>query len=471
MSRNKTLLKNTLIILFGKVCTQLISYLLLPVYTTVLTTEEYGTVDLLITYVTLIAPVITLQMEAAVFRFLIDVRDDADGASRIMTNSMVCIGATIGIFLVGYDIVNCFINFQYALLFATCIVANAMVSIFLQMSRGLGDNVTYAIGSAISGIFTIVFNVLFIVVFPFGVQGMLGATALAQLLGTVYIIIKIKAFRYFNAQKLDFAVIREMSYYSLPLIPNSLSWWVISVSDRTLVTMFLGVQANGILAVATKFATIVVNVFAIFNLSWTESVAVHIHDEDGADYISDISNQCFKLFGAGGMVLIMACAVFFKYLVGPNFSAAYDLIPLLVIGSVLNVLQTLYGIIYIGLKDTKQASKSSIMAAIVNITTDLLLIKVVGIYAAAISTICAMLFLSIYRYLDVNKFMSIRLDWKNALALGAMYALVCLVYHTKQPYLIAVEFGLSILVCILWNKKLVGDMLKAVVKKIGHSNR
>ena len=107
MSRNKTLLKNTLIILFGKVCTQLISYLLLPVYTTVLTTEEYGTVDLLITYVTLIAPVITLQMEAAVFRFLIDVRDDADGASRIMTNSMVCIGATIGIFLVGYGIVNC----------------------------------------------------------------------------------------------------------------------------------------------------------------------------------------------------------------------------------------------------------------------------------------------------------------------------------------------------------------------------
>ena len=68
MSRQSTLMKNTAIILFGKVCTQLISYLLLPLYTTVLSTEEYGTVDLLITYVTLIAPVVTLQMEAAVFR-------------------------------------------------------------------------------------------------------------------------------------------------------------------------------------------------------------------------------------------------------------------------------------------------------------------------------------------------------------------------------------------------------------------
>ena len=258
MSRNTILLKNTLIILFGKVCTQLISYLLLPIYTTVLSTEEYGTVDLLITYVTLIAPAITLQMEAAVFRFLIDVRDDAEGVSRIMTNSLTCIGGTLGIFLVGYSILTCFIDFKYALPFAACIVANALVSIFLQIARGLGDNATYAVGSAVSGIFTIVFNILFIVVFPFGVVGMLSATALAQFLATIYVLVKTRAFRYFDWHKLDFSVVKDMSRYSLPLIPNSLSWWVIGVSDRTLVTMFLGVQANGILAVATKFATIVV---------------------------------------------------------------------------------------------------------------------------------------------------------------------------------------------------------------------
>lgn len=468
MSRNTILLKNTLIILFGKVCTQLISYLLLPIYTTVLSTEEYGTVDLLITYVTLIAPAITLQMEAAVFRFLIDVRDDAEGVSRIMTNSLTCIGGTLGIFLVGYSILTCFIDFKYALPFAACIVANALVSIFLQIARGLGDNATYAVGSAVSGIFTIVFNILFIVVFPFGVVGMLSATALAQFLATIYVLVKTRAFRYFDWHKLDFSVVKDMSRYSLPLIPNSLSWWVIGVSDRTLVTMFLGVQANGILAVATKFATIVVNVFAIFNLSWTESVAVHIHDKDGAEYISKISNQCFKLFSAGGMVLIMACAAFFKYLVGASFSAAYDLIPLLVIGSVFNVLQTLYGVIYIGLKDTKQVSRSSIMAALINITTDLLLIKVIGIYAASISTICAMLFLAIYRHIDVNRFMRIRIDWKNTCALGMLYAVVCLLYYTRQPVLIVAGLVMTTLICAFWNKDLICKMSQTVLNKLRH---
>lgn len=471
MGRNATLLKNTLIILFGKVCTQLISYLLLPVYTTVLSTEEYGTVDLLITYVTLIAPVITIQMEAAVFRFLIDVRNDSDGVSRIITNSVVCIGGTIGIFIIGYTILNGLVSSQYGLPFVACIISNAVVSISLQVARGLGDNITYAVGSAISGILTIVFNILFIVVFPFGVVGMLSATALAQFVGTAYIIIKTKVFLYFDGDKLDVSVIKEMARYSLPLIPNSLSWWIISVSDRTLVTVFLGVQANGILAVATKFATIIVNVFAIFNLSWTESVSVHIHDKDGDEYISGISNQCFKLFGGGGIALILACGVFFQYLVGPDFLSAYNLIPLLVVGSVLNVLQTLYGIIYIGLKDTKQVSKSSIMAAVVNITTDILLIRLVGIYAAALSTIFAMVFLTVYRYIDVNRFMKVKLNWKNICTLVPAYVIACGVYYSRQMFLVCIFLVLSAVFFCVWNKTMLVDFSKLLIKKIKHAGR
>lgn len=470
MSRNTTLLKNTLIILFGKVCTQLISYLLLPLYTTVLTTEEYGTVDLLITYVSLIAPVTTLQMEAAVFRFLIDVRQDSEGIYRIITNSLLCIGGTIGIAVIGYTIVVTFWGFQYALPFAMCIVANALISFFLQIARGLGNNITYAVGSAISGIFIVIFNIIFIVVFPFGIVGMLNATALAQILGTLYIIIKLKIVHFVNLRYLDFSAIKEMLHYSLPLIPNSLSWWIISVSDRTLVTIFLGVQANGLLAVATKFATIVVNVFAIFNLSWTESVSLHIHDKDGDRYISKISNQCLKLFGAGGVLLILGCGLFFDYLIGSDFLGAYNIIPILVIGSVLNVLQTLYGIIYIGLKDTKQTSKSSFIAALVNLVIDFMLIKVIGLYAAAISTVGAMLFLSIYRYIDVNKYMKIRIDLRTTTVLCIIYTFACSVYYMKNPILIAMWLTITLAFCLFWNKKMIKDIIMMVKQKSHHFN-
>lgn len=471
MSRKSMLVKNTAIILFGKVCTQLISYLLLPMYTTVLSTEEYGTVDLLITYVALIAPIITLQMESAAFRFLVDVRDDKESISRTITNSIACLCVTLCIFLAICGIVNCIIDYAYALPFAVCVIANALIAVFLQIARGLGDNITYAAGSAISGIFTIVFNILLIVVFPLGVTGMLWATALAQLLGAVCVAAKIRILDYIDKKLISKAVIREMSRYSLPLLPNSLSWWIISVSDRTIVTFFIGAEANGILAVATKLATIVVNVFAVFNLSWTESVAVHIHDKDGAAYISEISNQCFQLFGSCGLALIMGCSVFFRYLVGPDFQGAYNLVPLLVIGGVLNVLQSLYGIIYIGLKDTRQVSHSSMMAAGINITIDLLLIKAVELYAAPISTICAMLFLSIYRYIDVNRIIRVRLNMRCVAVLAAGYVITYAVYWRRETVLGLIWLVASLAFCVVWNRKILYDCAAAIKEKLKGKNQ
>ena len=72
MTKGKELAKNTMIIVVGKVCTQFISFFLLPLYTSYLNTADYGNVDLINTYINLLIPIVTLQLENAVFRFLID---------------------------------------------------------------------------------------------------------------------------------------------------------------------------------------------------------------------------------------------------------------------------------------------------------------------------------------------------------------------------------------------------------------
>lgn len=78
MNREKVLIKNTVIITIGKVCTQMISFFLLPIYTAILSTEEYGVVDLMNTLVSLLLPIITLQIEQALFRFLVDNRNNLE---------------------------------------------------------------------------------------------------------------------------------------------------------------------------------------------------------------------------------------------------------------------------------------------------------------------------------------------------------------------------------------------------------
>src|SRR5574344_285582 len=72
MNQKKQLLKNTVIIAIGKLSTQIISFLLLRLYTSKLTTAEYGTYDFLVTLSVFLLPIITLLMEESMFRFLID---------------------------------------------------------------------------------------------------------------------------------------------------------------------------------------------------------------------------------------------------------------------------------------------------------------------------------------------------------------------------------------------------------------
>ena len=92
MSKEKELVKNTAIITFGKVCTQLVSFLLLPLYTSILSTEEYGTVDLVITYSTLLLPFITLALEQALFRFLIDARGNKEKTCQYISTTVFISG-------------------------------------------------------------------------------------------------------------------------------------------------------------------------------------------------------------------------------------------------------------------------------------------------------------------------------------------------------------------------------------------
>ena len=82
MEREKKLIKNTIIVAIGQICTKFISFFLLPLYTALLSTKEYGIVDLLNTYISLLLPIIFLQIDQAIFRLLIDTRKNEDSKDK-----------------------------------------------------------------------------------------------------------------------------------------------------------------------------------------------------------------------------------------------------------------------------------------------------------------------------------------------------------------------------------------------------
>ena len=106
----------------------------------------------------------------------------------------------------------------------------------MQVSRGLGNNKAYSISGVITSITTILFNILFLVGIGLKIDGMLYGSAIGYIIGIIYLFIKLKLFKYISINSISKKAFNNMMKYSLPMIPNTISWWIFSSSDRIIVS-------------------------------------------------------------------------------------------------------------------------------------------------------------------------------------------------------------------------------------------
>ena len=463
MSKGKDLAKNTAIVSIGKICTQLITFFLLPVYTAVLSNEEYGVVDLLNTLTSLLLPIVTLQIEQGIFRYLIDCRENNEKQIKLITTiirfmiiqSIVC----IVIFLC----VSPFIHNEYKYFLMANLLMGIFSSLLLQICRGLGDNATYAIGSFITGAFTVVLNVIFIVAFRWGAYGMLGATAISNFICAVYIFLKRKIYKYIKPKQFDKTILKEIIKYSVPLIPNMISWWIVSASDRTIISAVIGIAQNGIYSAANKFSGVFTTLYSVFNLTWTESAAININSEDRDEFFSKILDFVIRFFGSLCLGTIAIMPFVFNILINEKFAKAYYQIPILILGSVFNILVSFLDSIYVAKKLTKEIAKTSVIAAIINIFVNIVLIKSIGLYAASISTVIAYALMFIYRWIDVKKYVKFNVNKILMLVFIIMYGITMFTYYLRNTISSIVVLVIVSIFAIIINLNSV-SYLKQIVK-------
>jgi len=470
VSREKNLAKNTIIITIGKICTQLITFFLLPLYTGILSTEEYGAVDLLNTLVSLLLPIVTFQVEQAVFRELIEVRGKNDKESRIISSAVITVIFQCIVYLIIFALISPFINNHYKFFLATNVVANIFLSLLLQIARGFGDNKKYAFASFISALSTIIFNVLFLVVIKLGANGMLLGTMLGQIVATIYLFISLKLYKYLKVKDYKKEVIKSLWKYSLPLIPNAISWWVFNASDRVIASAFLGIDQNGILAASLKFSAVFITFYNIFNMSWTESISIAIKDDDVNDYFNRMLNIVLRLFTAMGVGMIACMPFVFPIMINEKFSAGYGLVPISIVGSLFNVIVGLISVIYVAEKNTKAIASTSIVSAVINIIVHLVLIKFIGLYAAVISTFVAFFVMSIYRLMDASKrYFKIKIDMKFIIQSLIALIFVFVSYYINNIYLNVFVVLFAVLFAIYINRDSFDIIFKLFTKKLKRS--
>lgn len=467
MSKKKDLMKNTIIIFCGKVCTQLISFFLLPLYTGYLATKDYGIVDLITTYVTLLVPIITLELEMSIFRYLVDSRGKDKETKKLMSNNFGVLLIALLIFSILYIIVTSFWKFDFRWLILIDIIICTFSGNFLQISRGMGRTLDYSISCLITGALTIVSNILLIAVFKLGAFGMITSMALANGVGALYLFIRLKLYKFINFKLMDKKLIKEMYQYSIPLVPNGISWWIVNVSDRTIISYVLGTAANGLYAVSNKFPTILSSLLGVFNLSWSESAALHINSPDRDEFFSDISNTVTKLFTSLGVGMIACMPFIFPLLINSKYNGAFNQIPILVLGAVFNVVVCLYSAVYIAKKMTKQVATVSIIGAIINITINVLFIKYLGLYAASISTAISYFVMMVYRHIDLKKYVNIKYESGLIIKTVLIFTFSIILYYQKNMILNIINLVVVVIYAFIMNKDFLNSGKKLFLSKFG----
>ena len=464
MSKGKDLAKNTAIVSIGKICTQLITFFLLPVYTAVLSNEEYGVVDLLNTLTSLLLPIATLQIEQGIFRYLLDCRENKEKQTTLITTVSKFILVQSVICILIFLCASPFIHNEYKYFLMANLLMGILSSISLQICRGLGDNKTYAVGSFITGALTVILNVIFIVAFKWGAYGMLIATAISNLLCAIYVFVKKKIYKYIDIKQNDKKLLKDIIKYSVPLIPNMISWWIVSASDRTIISAVIGVAQNGIYSAANKFSGIFSTLYSVFNLTWTESASININSEDRDEFFSKIFDFIVRFFGSLCLGTIAVMPFVFGILVNEKFAESYYQIPILILGSVFNILVSFLGSVYVAKKLTKEIAKTSIIAAIINIVVNIALINQIGLYAASISTVIAYFAMFIYRWIDVKKYVSIKTNKTLIAVLSVSFLVTIITYYLKMK-IISIVVLLAVIIIAIYINKDSAKYLTEIVKK------
>lgn len=447
-----------------------ISFFLVPLYTSVLTTSEYGIYDVFNTTVSLLIPFLTLNIKESTIRFaLSEDYSKKEVFSISLKYSMYSVFYFLTIILINhfFKISEVLENYKYY--FLLMFISYVIQGIVTNFVRGLDRLKMIAISTVVCSITIIILNILFLLPFKMGLRGYFLANVLGPIVQVIYLVFSCHLLKYVGIKKLSNTLHKEMIQYSTPMIANSTAWWINSVSDRYIIILMRGASENGIYSVASKISTIVDMFQSIFSQAWTLSAVKEFDSRDSSGFFSrmyGLYNMCMTVVSSGVIVVSRLLA---KFLYANDFYAAWRYVPFLIIAVLFGALAGYFGAIFSAVKDSKAFAYSTLAGATVNVVLNIVLVYYHGALGAGISTAISYAIIYCLRLHKIREYIKLRIrlcrDWCGYIILGiqTILFLQC-TKETIQLYLI--QILLLILVVSLYK-----DQYKFVIEKIKHMGK
>ena len=387
MNKYKYLFKNIGLLTLSSFATKLLSFFLVPLYTNILTTTEYGTYDLFNTTVGVLLPILTLNVQDAVMRFAMDSKSNRKAiisvAMKILlvANTVVAVGLIVNAAFGISSLVK-----DYSIFFFLMFFMQSLSGVVTYYIRGIDKIADLSVSSVLVSAFTIGCNIVFLAVFHWGLTGYFLANIIGPLVQSLYLIARSRLIHDTDLRA-DFSEEkRAMLDYCKPMIANSVAWWVNNTSDRYVVIFFCGLAENGIYSVASKIPSIL-NIFqSIFSQAWTLSAVKDFDPEDKNGFFANTYRAYNCLMVLLCSAIIVADKILAHSLYAKDFFVAWKYVPWLTIAIVFGSLSGYIGGFFSAVKNSKIFAQSTVVGAVSNIVLNLVMTPFMGALGAAIAT-------------------------------------------------------------------------------------
>lgn len=427
---------------------KILSFLLVPLYTNVLTTSEYGIFDFYVTSVLLLTPLLSSNILDAVIRFSLDKNNKSKyvfsiGLKYCIVADLICLLLTI---------VNLRLNIittltAYPIFFVLYFAFSLLQDLLNQFSRGLEKISDVAVGGIINSIVVVSLNLYFLLYLHLGIVGYFLAYIIAFTTTSLYLIIRLKVWHYIELRSENNSLKKEMVSYSRPLILQNIGSWINNLSDRYIVTWICGTAANGIYSISYKIPSILMIFQTIFNQAWTIS-AVKSYEEKQDDFYTEI----YRVYNLGMVILCSILILLEKWvaklLFAKEFYLAWQYAPFLIISVVFNSMASLMGGVLIAAKKSNEMAVTTIIGAAINTVLNIVLVLLWGPVGAAVATLVSYFLVWVTRVVAVRKLVTIKIKLKRDI-----FVYIVLVLQSVMllwiPDSIALYFGQIVCLCMI----------------------
>lgn len=386
-NKYKRLFKDTGWFAIGGFTSKLLLFLLTPLYTVLLATNEYGVADLLNTTINLVFPVLTLAITDATLRFAMKKTADK---RKVLNNSLVIVFFSFCLLLCLRPVFSLFADLRPLqkqwLFFITIYILFALHDCLSNYIKAIGKTMFYAIQGIIQTLVMVFCNLVFLLWLRMGLQGYLLSIVISHLPSIIIIIISSNLYKDITSSGFDAGLLKKMLVYCIPLIPATVAWFVNTSIDKYMIINMYGIEESGIYGIAHKIPTIITTLGAFFVSAWTLSSIQNHGSKDESEYTTKVYNALNILLVIGCLVVISFDKLISKLLFAGDYYVAWKYVPFLMISAVFSSLSGFLAGPYRAEKKTISLLMSVLIGAALNICLNVFLLKYMGVIGAAMAT-------------------------------------------------------------------------------------